>query len=129
MFGSLQLSCVRRTQIQHRGEDRVVWLLAPDEFARTTVVCSRGKGYRAPSTESFNALAGVNRKRVRAGILICSPVAGLGPKRALSLRLRNTPTPAKPSKPSFLGWRETKSLRSASGVFTRRSGTAALFGR
>jgi hypothetical protein len=28
-----------------------------------------------PSTDSFSALAGVKRSRVRAGILICSPVA------------------------------------------------------
>jgi hypothetical protein len=32
-----------------------------------------------PSTDSFSALAGVKRSRVRAGILICSPVAGLRP--------------------------------------------------
>jgi hypothetical protein len=44
-----------------------------------------------PSTDSFSALAGVKRSRVRAGILICSPVAGFRPTRAASLRLRKTP--------------------------------------
>jgi len=44
-----------------------------------------------PSTDSFSALAGVKRSRVRAGILICSPVAGLRPTRAASLRLRKMP--------------------------------------
>jgi hypothetical protein len=46
-----------------------------------------------PSTESFSALAGVKRSRVRANILICSPVAGLRPIRAASLRLRKMPSP------------------------------------
>jgi hypothetical protein len=46
-----------------------------------------------PSTESFSALAGVKRSRVRAGILICSPVAGLRPMRAANLRLRKMPSP------------------------------------
>jgi hypothetical protein len=44
-----------------------------------------------PSTDSFSALAGVKCSRVRAGILICSPVAGLRPTRAASLRLRKMP--------------------------------------
>lgn len=34
-------------------------------------------GADTPKTDSFSALAGVKRSRVRAGILICSPVAGL----------------------------------------------------
>ena len=41
----------------------------------------------APKTDSFNALAGVKRSRVRAGILICAPVVGFRPMRAASLRL------------------------------------------
>jgi hypothetical protein len=50
--------------------------------------------YRARSTESFRAVAGVKRSRVRAGIFDCSPVAALRLMRALSLHLRNTPSPA-----------------------------------
>jgi len=52
-----------------------------------------------PSTDSFSALAGVKRSRVRAGILICSPVAGLRPRRAASLRLRKIPIPARRIEP------------------------------
>ena len=59
----------------------------------------------------------MKRKRVRAGILICSPVAGLRPIRALVLRLRNTPRPAKRSEPSFLSWRVSNSLSSSSADF------------
>ena len=42
--------------------------------------------------------------------MICSPVAGLRPKRALSLRLRNTPSPTRRSRPSFLNCLTTNSL-------------------
>src|ERR1700674_4134212 len=54
-----------------------------------------------PSTESLSALAGVKRSRVRAGISICSPVAGLRPTRAFSLRLPKIPKLAKRNR-SFL---------------------------
>src|SRR5260370_21864646 len=70
--------------------------------------------YQAPSTMSFNALAGVKRSRVRAGILIASPVAGLRPIRALLLRLRKIPRPAKRSEPSFLSSRTTRPVNSSS---------------
>jgi hypothetical protein len=46
-------------------------------------------------------LAGVKRSRVRAEILICSPVAGLRLARAASLRLRKMPNPANRIEPSF----------------------------
>jgi hypothetical protein len=52
-----------------------------------------------PNTDSFRALAGVKRSRVRAGILICAPVAGFRPTRAASLRLRKIPRPAKANRP------------------------------
>jgi hypothetical protein len=57
-------------------------------------------------------LGWLNRSRVRAGILICSPGAGLRPIRALSLR--NTLRPASRNKSSFLSWRAANSLSSSS---------------
>ena len=50
---------------------------------------------------SLSALAAVKRSRVRAEILIASPVVGLRPIRALLLRLRKIPSPANRSEPSF----------------------------
>src|SRR6202034_1795192 len=70
-----------------------------------------------PRTESFSALAGVKRRRVRAGILICSPVAGLRPTRAASLRLRKMPKPASRIEPSFFSSRTTRVFNSSSARF------------
>src|SRR5581483_3954630 len=67
-----------------------------------------------PSTASLSDLAGVKRRRVRAGILIFSPVAGLRPIRALVLRLRKIPSPARRSEPSFLSSRTTRPVSSSS---------------
>ncbi len=87
--------------------------------ARTRCI-SRFANYLAPRTMSLSAFAAVKRSRVRAEILITSPVAGLRPIRALLLRLRKIPSPANRSEPSFfssLGQRNsrrTKAPRRAS---------------
>src|ERR1022692_1191261 len=73
--------------------------------------------YLAPSTESLSAFAAVKRSRVRAGILIASPVAGLRPIRALLLRLRKIPSPANRSEPSFFNSRTTSAVTSSSAIF------------
>jgi Acetyltransferase (GNAT) domain len=70
-------------------------------------------GGDTPKTDSFNALAGVKRNRVRAGILMDSPVAGLRPMRAFSFRLRKMPKPAKRIDPSFLSSRTMSALSSS----------------
>src|SRR5215469_447580 len=70
--------------------------------------------YLAPKTASLNPLAAVKRRRVRAGILICSPVAGFRPMRALLLRLRKTPRPLSRSTPSFLSCLTTRAVSSSS---------------
>src|SRR5579875_3978194 len=72
---------------------------------------------RVPSTESFRDFAGVKRRRVRAGILICAPVIGLRPIRALFLCLRKLPRPARRSEPSFLSSRTTRLVSSSSADF------------
>src|SRR5215472_9120957 len=64
--------------------------------------------YFAPNTASLSPLAAVKRKRVRAGILICSPLAGFRPMRALLLRLRKTPRPLSRSTPSFFSCLTTR---------------------
>jgi hypothetical protein len=74
-------------------------------------------GADTPKTDSFNALAGVKRNRVRAGILMDSPVAGLRPMRAFSLRLRKIPKLAERIDPSFLSSRTMSALSSSSVSF------------
>src|SRR5712692_5676844 len=76
--------------------------------------CPNTVAQRAPSTESLSAFAGVKRRRVRAGIFISAPVAGLRPMRALVLRLRKIPSPARRSDPSFFNSRTTRPVSSSS---------------
>jgi hypothetical protein len=49
--------------------------------------CFFAAGAVTPKTDSLRALAGVKRSRVRAGILICSPVAGFAPDAGCELAL------------------------------------------
>src|SRR5216684_3543056 len=96
----------RRCQEKDEPQDHVA--------ASRFVIVQTSVAQRAPSTESLSAFAGVKRRRVRAGIFISAPVAGLRPMRALLLRLRKIPSPARRSEPSFFNSRTTRPVSSSS---------------